>query len=65
MISMKYIDFVKRYWLHITFVVLIVVFSFVYFVVYRTERRAAWYQTMFTQTQDMVTELRDAAGLEN
>ena len=54
---MKYLQQIKRYALEITFSALIVLCFFIYFVVYMTPSRLAWYREMRNQYNTYYFEL--------
>lgn len=42
----------------------VIVLSFVYFIVYRTESRSNWYTESYRQVEILIQELRDQVGMK-
>ena len=61
---MRFIRLIKRNYLSILFVVLIVTLAFMYFIVYRTESRVAWYTEMYIQSENMIKVFKELIGLK-
>lgn len=51
-------------WVGALYITLILVFGFIYFVYYRTERRVAWYTEMYVQSENAIKEIRDILGIK-
>ena len=49
MVSMRFLKSIKSYWPDYAFLSLIVVFGLLYFTVYMTPSKAAWYQAMYQE----------------
>jgi len=54
---MKFIAYTKKYKIEIIFVLLILFFGYMYFIVYLTPSRTAWYNYMFNQIQIIKDEI--------
>ena len=46
MICMKFINYIKRHWIEVVFLLLLLAFLYMYFVTYLTPSRLAWYDVM-------------------
>ncbi len=61
---MKFMKYIKDHIITILFIVLVLTFGFLYYIVYRTQSRVAWYNEMHTQSENMITEFKDAVGIK-
>lgn len=52
----KLLRFAKHYWIDGMFLGLVVLFGFLYFVVYMTPGKAAWYRDSFDQLRSAVAK---------
>ncbi len=57
MIYMRFMRFIKLYALEIAFLTLIAFFFYLYFVVYLTPSRTAWYTEMQNQITILIDEI--------
>lgn len=61
---MKFTEYIKTHAMQWAYVFLVLVFLFLYFIVYRTESRIAWYNEMHIQSENMIKEFKEAIGIE-
>jgi len=61
---MRFTKYISRNYLSILLTALIATFAFLYFVVYRTESRVAWYNEMYLQSENMFAEFKETVGLK-
>lgn len=57
-VYMKFTKFIKDYHVEIGFVLLVAVFFYMYFVVYMTPSKVAWYNEMNRQIDRYIYEIR-------
>lgn len=64
MMHMQFTKYIKAHTLQILFVCLVALFMFIYFIIYRTSSRVAWYNETHNQSENMIQEFRKAIGLK-
>lgn len=60
---MKFMKLVKGNSLNLIIILAILAFGFLYYIVYRTEDRVAWYNEMNAQSESMIKEFKDAFNI--
>jgi hypothetical protein len=49
----------------LVYAAVIFVFIFMYYIFYRTQSRVNWYKEMSAQSENMITEFKDATGIKS
>lgn len=49
--SMRFLKSIKKYWPDSVFLALVILFAVLYFVVYMTPGKAAWYRSMYKEAR--------------
>ena len=60
---MKYSRSTEKVTISVLYILLIFIFGFMYFIVYRTQSRINWYNEMNNQSENMIKEFKEATGI--
>ena len=63
MIFTKFMKYIKRQYLSVLYVLLVILFAFTYFIIYRTDSRVAWYEEMQVQTENLIKYFREVVHI--